>query len=243
VTRSADAGRRGAARKRRKDAKAEFPKTQFILEASPKAIRRRRQLSIRIDSEPKRFQTVELPPIVVEVVEYQAHTRMCPCCGTVTHAAIPAAIRERSVGPRLTSTLSYFSGCHAVSKRGVEEIAEAVFGMPIALGTVSDLEREVAVAVAPAPREVGGEAHRSDGLEVRGQNLLVLCCAAYVFSWLCKPSKNLGLRESNDGVLEPSPPTVGHKQPLPRCCKIANQGHRLRKIFVRNDLGKIRCRI
>src|SRR5271155_5630277 len=36
------------------------------------------------DPEPKRFQTVELPPIVVQVVEYQAHARTCPCCGEVT---------------------------------------------------------------------------------------------------------------------------------------------------------------
>ncbi|MCE9529878.1 MAG: DUF6444 domain-containing protein [Planctomycetes bacterium] len=71
------------------------------------------------DPEPKRFQVVELPPIVVEVVEYQAHARTCPCCGEVTHAAIPADIRAHSVGPRLTSTLSYFSGGQGVSKRGV----------------------------------------------------------------------------------------------------------------------------
>jgi len=38
-----------------------------------------------------------------------------------------------SVGPRLTATLSYFSGCHGLSKRGVEEIAEAVFAAPVSL--------------------------------------------------------------------------------------------------------------
>jgi len=105
------------------------------------------------DPEPKRFQTVELPPIVVEVVEYQAHARTCPCCGTVTQSTIPASIREHSVGFRLTSALSYFSGCHGVSKRGVEEIAEAVFGVSIALGTVSNLEQEVSAALEPAHRE------------------------------------------------------------------------------------------
>jgi len=105
------------------------------------------------DPEPKRFQTVELPPIVVEVIEYQAHARTCPCCGEVTQAAIPAAIRSHSVGPRLTATLSYFSGCHGVSKRGVEEIAETVLGVPIALGTVANLEQEVSEAIEPAHRE------------------------------------------------------------------------------------------
>ena len=45
------------------------------------------------DPEPKRFQTIELPPIAVEVTEYQAHARTCSCCGKVTHATIPAEIQ------------------------------------------------------------------------------------------------------------------------------------------------------
>src|SRR5947208_458889 len=73
------------------------------------------------DPELKRFQVVELPPIVATVTEYQAHARTCPCCGMLTQATIPAALRAHSVGPRLTATLSYFSGCHGVSKLDIEE--------------------------------------------------------------------------------------------------------------------------
>ena len=105
------------------------------------------------DPEPKRFQVVELPPIVIEVTEHQAHGRTCACCGHLTQATIPAEIRAHSVGPRMTATLSYFSGCHGVSKRGVEEIAETVFAAPIGLGTVSNLEQEVSAALEPAHQE------------------------------------------------------------------------------------------
>src|SRR5207249_3721362 len=105
------------------------------------------------DPEPKRFQSIELPPITVEVTEYQAHGRTCLNCGEVTHATVPADVRAHSVGSRLTATLSYFTGCHGLSKRGVEEIAEAVFGAPIALGTVANLEREMSAALATAHRE------------------------------------------------------------------------------------------
>lgn len=114
------------------------------------------------DPEPKRFQTIELPPITVEVSEYQAHARTCPCCGEVTQATIPAEIREHSVGPRLTATLSYFSGCQGLSKRGVEEIAETVFGAPISLGTVANLEQEVSEALAPAHQEALARARQAD---------------------------------------------------------------------------------
>ena len=55
------------------------------------------------DPEPKRFQTIEVPPIVAEVREYQANARTCPCCGEVTEATVPAEIRAHSVGCHLTA--------------------------------------------------------------------------------------------------------------------------------------------
>jgi transposase len=99
------------------------------------------------DPPPTRFQVIELPRVVAVVTEYQGHGRRCSCCGTVTLAAIPREIMAHSVGPRLTATLSYFSGCHGVSKRGVEEIATAVFDAPVSLGTVANLEQEVSAAL------------------------------------------------------------------------------------------------
>jgi transposase len=105
------------------------------------------------DPEPKRFQTIELPPIVLDVVEYQAHTRTCPCCGKVNEAKIPAEIREHSVGPRLTAALSYLTGNLGLSKRNVEELANDLFGAPISLGTIANLEQEVSAALAPAHQE------------------------------------------------------------------------------------------
>src|SRR5437773_4136748 len=114
------------------------------------------------DPKPKRFQTIELPPITVEVTEYQAHARTCPCCGEVSYATIPAEIRGHSVGPRLTATLSYFTGCQGISKRGVEEIAETVFAAPISLGTVANLEQEVSTALGPAHQEALAAARQAD---------------------------------------------------------------------------------
>ena len=111
------------------------------------------------DREPTRFQTIELPPLAAVVTEYQGHARTCPACGEVTQAVIPAAVRACSVGPRLTATLSYLSGCHGLSKRGVEEIAETVFAAPVALGTVANLEAEVGAALA-APHQEALEAVR-----------------------------------------------------------------------------------
>jgi len=105
------------------------------------------------DPAPKRFQTIELPPIVLDVTEYQAHTRTCPCCGHVNQATIPAEIRAHSVGPRLTAALSYLTGNLGLSKRNVEELAADLFGAPISLGTIANLEQEVSAALEPAHQE------------------------------------------------------------------------------------------
>jgi transposase len=105
------------------------------------------------DHTPTRFQAVELPPLVAVVTEYQGHARTCPDCGAVTHQPIPRELLAHRVGPRLTATLAYFTGCHGVSKRGVEEIAAAVFDAPVSLGTVANLEQEVSAALAAPHQE------------------------------------------------------------------------------------------
>ena len=105
------------------------------------------------DPAPTIHQVAELPSVLAEVTEYQGHSRTCPC-GHVTHAAIPAAIRAHSVGPQLTAAIVYFAGSHGMSKRGIEETVETLFGVPIALGTIANLEREASAALEPAYREV-----------------------------------------------------------------------------------------
>lgn len=105
------------------------------------------------DPEPRWHQTVELREVPVEITEYQAHGRTCNSCGHVTWAEIPPEIREHVVGPRMSATLSYLSGVMHASKRNVEEFVEVVCGVPISLGTVSNLEQEMSAALAPAHAE------------------------------------------------------------------------------------------
>ena len=105
------------------------------------------------DPEPTRHQVADLPPVRAQIVEYQGHARTCPCCGEVTRASIPEEIRRESIGPSLAAAMSYLAGCHQVSKRGVEEISETLFEVPVALGKVSNLEHEMSKALATAHAE------------------------------------------------------------------------------------------
>ena len=98
-------------------------------------------------------QVAELPPQVAEITEYQGHARTCPQCGKITRAEIPAEIRAHTTGPRLAAVLSYLSGrCHC-SKRCVQEVAQTVFDVPLALGTITQLEQEMSAALQAPHQE------------------------------------------------------------------------------------------
>jgi transposase len=105
------------------------------------------------DPEPTWHQYAELPKAAAVVTEYQGHARTCTCCGHVSRAQIPEELRGQCIGPRLGATLSYLSGSPHVSKRGIEEICETVFQVPISLGTIGNLEQEMSAALQPAHAE------------------------------------------------------------------------------------------
>lgn len=108
--------------------------------------------AIANNPDPKRHQVAELPAILAEITEHRGHSRTCPC-GHTTRAAIPADIRKHSLGPHLTATAVYLIGSFGLSKRNAEEVLEGLFGVPVALGTISNLEREAAAALEPAYQE------------------------------------------------------------------------------------------
>jgi transposase len=105
------------------------------------------------DPEPSWHQVAELPKVAAQVTEYQGHYRTCTCCGQLNHAAIPQDLKAHSIGPRLAATLGYLAGSHRVSQRGLEEITEDVFDVPIAVGTVANLQTQLSAALAPAHAE------------------------------------------------------------------------------------------
>ena len=105
------------------------------------------------DPEPTWHQVAEIPPLVAEITEHQAHARTCPCCGHLNRGVIPPEIRAHVIGPRLAAVMSYFSGRFHIGRRGVEEIVETVFEVPTSLGSVSTLEGETSAALASPYQE------------------------------------------------------------------------------------------
>jgi transposase len=106
------------------------------------------------DPEPSWHQVAELPRTAALVTEFQGHARTCAGCGHVTRATIPPEIRADALGPRLAATVTYLSGCQHVSKRGLEEVVEAVFDVPVSLGTLARLEQQMSGALAEPHRQI-----------------------------------------------------------------------------------------
>lgn len=100
------------------------------------------------DSQPKRHQVVELPPLKPVVSEYQVHQLICPVCGDTTRAAWPDGVTTRAYGPRVQAITALCTGAYRLSKRTTQQLLEDLFGVTMSLGTLSTLEAATAQAVA-----------------------------------------------------------------------------------------------
>lgn len=100
-------------------------------------------------------QFVEVPAILAEVTEVQAHALECAGCGAWTPAEIPEDLSRSVAGPRLQALASLLSGRFRLSRREVEDALTAMFGPKanLALGTISNLEQQTAEALAPVYEE------------------------------------------------------------------------------------------
>jgi transposase len=113
------------------------------------------------DPEPVWHQFAELPPVAAVVTEFQGHARTCQACGHVTCEAIPAEIRAHAFGPRLAAVVSYLGGCQHVSQRGLEDVVETVFGVPISLGSVDTLQGQMSQALEAPHQEIAQEVRQA----------------------------------------------------------------------------------
>ena len=114
------------------------------------------------DPEPSWHQVAELPRLSAVITEFQGHARTRSCCGHVTRERIPAEIRAHTFGPRLATTLAYLSGCQRLSQRGLEDVTEAVFGVPVSVGAINALQGQMSQALGPPHQEIAQVVAQAD---------------------------------------------------------------------------------
>lgn len=115
---------------------------------------------------PLRHQVFELLEKPYTVTEHQAHACTCNSCGNVTRAEIPPEVAVSGFGPRLAAQVSMITGVLQVSRRNAEEYIRDALGIPISLGTVSNLEEEMTDALAESHQEAAEEVREADAKNV-----------------------------------------------------------------------------
>ncbi|NOJ79792.1 IS66 family transposase [Myxococcus xanthus] len=125
---------------------------QRFVELVPKECKGCRSRLVGRDSEPSRHQVVEVPPLSAFVTEYRSHASPCRSCGTVTRQPVPANARS-AFGDRLGALASLLVGKYRLSKRMVKDALSDMVGVELSVGSVVNLEEEMAGALAPAVAE------------------------------------------------------------------------------------------
>jgi transposase len=100
------------------------------------------------DPQPQRHQVTEVPPITPVVTEYQLHRLVCPACGELTRAELPTEVPPGEFGPRVQAIAALCTGAYHLSKRSTQSVMADLFGLPMSLGTIANLEQATAQAVA-----------------------------------------------------------------------------------------------
>ena len=99
---------------------------------------------------PKIHQVVDLSEKGgVVVVEYRRHGVCCERCGEVVWAELSAQIPAQAFGPRLRSIVAMLTGVYHLSRRHVKRLLFEIFGIRIALGTISNIERRISGLLKP----------------------------------------------------------------------------------------------
>ena len=101
-----------------------------------------------------RQQVVEIPEVRADVTEYRLEALACPRCRTVTRAKMPGHAPKSSFGPRLMAQVAVLSSAYRMSKRQIQALLKAQWGIEISLGGISQIEARMSEAVRVPYEEV-----------------------------------------------------------------------------------------
>jgi transposase len=116
--------------------------------------------SLPAEGEPLVRQVWEIPLLAPQVTEHRGDSVRCPHCDVLVPAA---GLPDGAFGPRLTAIGGLLHGRYRLSMRETARMLDDLFGVPLAIGSVAALCREVSGALdepyAAVREHVTGEDH------------------------------------------------------------------------------------
>ena len=94
------------------------------------------------------------------VTAYQLHHLACPVCGEAPRAAAPVGVPAGGFGPRVQAITALCTGAYHLSNRVTQRVMPALFGLPMSLGRIANLEQATVHAVAAAVAAARAYVHR-----------------------------------------------------------------------------------
>jgi len=101
----------------------------------------------------RRHQTHELPRVKATVTEYQLHTGICCGCGKIHQSNLPEGVPAGMLCSVAMAKIATLTGDYKMSKRNVTYLLEDFYGLRISIGTVSNVEKTVSVALEASVEE------------------------------------------------------------------------------------------
>jgi transposase len=88
-------------------------------------------------------QVYDLPEIKVNVTEYQAHSKICPCCNTINKPKFPNHIKATTqYGENLKSFVSYCNTYQMLPYERITELINDIASHKISTGTINNFLKE-----------------------------------------------------------------------------------------------------
>jgi len=89
-------------------------------------------------------QVFDVPQPKIEVTEHRVEEKKCPCCGCISRAGFPDAIKGPvQYGERVQALAAYFAHQHFIPVDRLCQIFEDVFGMAMSAGTCSNVDEKL----------------------------------------------------------------------------------------------------
>ena len=107
-----------------------------------------------VEGEPDRMQQWDCPPPPPIITEFQRFRHRCPHCDHVTRGSLPEGVQESSFGPNVHAIVATLLGSCHLSHRQTADTMRSMFNIPMATGSVSQIQKRIAHDLAVIHDEV-----------------------------------------------------------------------------------------
>jgi transposase len=134
----------------------------IIIDCKPKiCVHCGESLAVSSDPEPYRQQQYDVE-IIRRITENRKHKIACPRCGETIEGTLPEQANESAYSTNVAALAVTLTGLFQMSRRKVKLFIEDVIGVPISVGSVSNLENEMTQAAVPVTAEIEVMAQKAE---------------------------------------------------------------------------------